>query len=126
MINAATSDADRRAVLLLARRFKDGKTCIEHHELAEATGLDERGVWRLADKLAAIHVLTWESTNRWVIHAGACDAAREIVNPPHKDYWRDFGVWFRSQWWSLPFVFLLVGIPLITLWIMCVLALRAA
>jgi hypothetical protein len=36
---------------------------------------------------------------------------------PAPDVWSDIVVWFRSKWWSVPFVLIFVCLPLIVQWI---------
>ena len=45
------------------------------------------------------------------------ELARELDNPPPKDYWKGVGAWFRSKPWSIPVLLVVVGIPLAVQWV---------
>lgn len=36
---------------------------------------------------------------------------------PVKDYWANIVSWFRSRWWSVPFVVIVVCLPLLSQWV---------
>ncbi len=36
---------------------------------------------------------------------------------PPKDYWANIVLWFRSRWWSVPFVAMVVCLPLLFQWV---------
>lgn len=41
----------------------------------------------------------------------------QLRNPPEKDYWADVVKWFKSHWWSVPAVAVVVVLPLVVTWI---------
>lgn len=39
------------------------------------------------------------------------EVAHALRNPPSVDYWARLATWFRSKWWSVPVMFVVVGLP---------------
>ena len=105
------NDYEEEVVRFLAERFDRGGNRVELSEFPRYEEVGEQEVYKVIGRFENFHWLESEACSSWHIPASILTVAIELDNPPEKDYWKWVITWFRSKWWSIPVLVIVVGLP---------------
>ena len=111
------SDYEQEAIRHLAKCYSDGGKSMCLAWFPRFKELGEEKVRHVADRLANFGMFKWDSTDSGEILVHVLDVAEQIDHPPLRDRWDEATKWYRSKWWSLPVLVVVVGLPAIVTWI---------
>jgi len=113
MIVPDLNDYEKEVVRFLAKHYDEKGDLVSYSEFPNFEELGEKGVSRETDRLMRYGLLSSFSSDGPRIEPTVLEVVHDLDHPPPKDLWKDRIAWFRSKWWSIPFLVLAIGLPLI-------------
>jgi hypothetical protein len=109
------TDYEKEVVLFLAERWESPDQDLKEILVKEFPHYSK-------DSAALVNqVIEQFIANNWLenyhpgvrVKSAIREVAHELRNPPLIDYWASLATWFRSKWWSVPVMLVVVGLPAI-------------
>ena len=112
------NECEEEVVRFLAKRFHDGGSRISVSELVQNKkfNLDEEKAELIIARFINFDWIQNDSYQAFAITPLIMGVADQIENPIPVDYWRKLSIWFRSKWWSIPFLVLFFVVPALVHW----------
>lgn len=80
-------------------------------------GLANRDILQTVQRFRRYGLIEWATNVTIRMLPNLLEAADKLDNPSRNDYWASIVAWFRSRWWSVPSVAVVVCIPLLFQWV---------
>lgn len=117
MAKVEFSEYEQEVIHFLAKHFSEKDQHVEFSEFPHFEELGRNKILEVAERLARFGLLEDHTNRSMTILPGVIDVAEKLNNPPVRDRWEETTKWFRSKWWSLPVLGLLVGLPALKGWV---------
>lgn len=113
------SDAEIDVARFLAQHFREkGKfDYVAYSDFPNYEELGEQQAANIAQRFKSFGWVGSVAAGTFKVEPAILDIAYQLDNPPPKDYWKRTVTWFRSNRWSVPFVLILIVLPLLVQWV---------
>lgn len=120
VFGSTLSANEAAAIRWMAEHREDERGFLERPAIISETGLTDDGYDRLMgilERWGAIRIIKSDrgitANTLQVISTEILEVVHQLDNQPPKDFRKFFETWFFSKPWSIPFLIIFVGIPLI-------------
>ena len=111
------SDYEQELLRCCAQHYSEKPDEVAYEDLPRFKELGWDKVSPLLDRLIQFGLIRGFSDKTIKVLPACVELVHAWDNPPPRDRWDEATKWFRSKWWSLPVLVLLVGLPALKGWV---------
>ena len=111
------SEEEKLFILNLEAKYLLGNKHITKKDFPDSKASDSDMALNFGRRFENLGLLHGTVEGKYEIQKKVVTVAHKLKHPPTKDYWITIGIWFRSKWWSIPFLLVMIGTPLVAQWI---------
>ncbi len=111
------SDYEKELLRCCARHYSERPDQVAYTDLPQFVELGWTKVSPILDRLIQFGLIRGFSDKSIRVLPACIELVHTWDNPPICDRWDEATKWFRSKWWSLPVLILVIGLPALVTWI---------
>lgn len=104
------------ALRAFAKIFHNGGQYIDASDFPRYEEVGEEKINQTIARFVRYGYLNQDSSSSYELLPQITEVVDQLDNPPPRDYWKEVEVWFRSKWWSIPFIGFVVLLPILVQW----------